>query len=156
MHVIDAAYNVVHDYPGGAESLGPRIGKVPTTLSHEVARTGTAKLGLETAVAVSVMSGDKRILDAFARACGCMVLPLPEVVSEGGSNVLARLGDMLREQSHVVREVSESVADDEMKGTERDRIHREVGELVATATKLLAAVDLMHEQSQARRQGGAA
>ncbi len=60
------------------------MGKAATTLAHEVNRTGTAKLGLETAVAISVMSQDLRILDAFAAQCGRMTLPLPEVLQEGG------------------------------------------------------------------------
>lgn len=156
MNVLDAAYNVVNDYEGGAASLGPRIGKAGTTLSHEVTSTGTAKLGLETAVKITVLSKDFRILEAFAAQCGRMTFPLPDVLAEGGDNVLARLGDVLREQSHVVREVSESVADGRITGTERDRIRREVGQLIATATQLQAEVDKAYEASVARLTGGAA
>lgn len=140
MHVIDAAYNLVESYPGGAASLGPRVGKAGGTLSHEVTRTGTAKLGLETAVAMTVLSGDYRILEAFAAQCGRMTLPLPEVLQEGGNNVLARLGDMLREQSDVVREVTMAVSDDKIKPNERKRIVKEVGELIASGAALIAAL----------------
>lgn len=140
MNVIDAAYNVVHDYPGGADSLGPRVGKSGTTLSHEVSRTGTAKLGLETAVAVTALSRDHRILEAFAAQCGRFTLPLPEALQEGGDCVLSRLGDLLREQSHVVREVTMASADGVYTPNERKKIATEVGQLIATATQLLAAV----------------
>lgn len=140
MNVIDAAYNVVHDYPGGADSLGPRVGKSGTTLSHEVNRTGTAKFGLETAEKVTVMSKDYRILETFAANCGRFTLPLPEVLQEGGDSVLARLGDLLREQSHVVREVTMASADGVYTPNERKKIATEVGQLIATATQLLAAV----------------
>lgn len=156
MNVLDAAYNVVNDYEGGAASLGPRIGKAGTTLSHEVTGTGTAKLGLETAVKITVLSKDYRILEAYAAECGRMVFPLPDVLAEGGDHVLARLGDVLREQSHVVREVSESVKDGRITGTERDRIRREVGQLIATATQLQAEVDRAYEASVAQIAGGAA
>ncbi len=64
--------------------------------------------------------------------------------------MLARLGDMLREQSHVVREVTESLADGYISANEQARIRLEAGELIATATHLLKAVDQM------RRQGAAA
>ena len=100
MNVIDAAYGVVHDYPGGSDSLAPRLGKASVTLSHEVARVGTAKLGLDTAVKVSVLTGDFRILDAFALQCGRMVLPLPCADGDHGGGgdggcVMARLGELL-------------------------------------------------------------
>lgn len=156
MNVLDAAYNVVNDYEGGAASLGPRIGKAGTTLSHEVTSTGTAKLGLETAVKLTVLSKDYRILEAFAAQCGRGTFQLPSVLAEGGDNVLARLGDVLREQSHVVREVSESLEDGQITENERDSIRREVGQLIATATQLQAEVDRAYEVSAARRQGGAA
>lgn len=152
MNVMDAAYNLVAAYPGGAASLAPRVGKAATTLAHEVNRTGTAKLGVETAVAISVLSQDMRILEAFAAQCGRMTLPLPEVLQEGDSTVLARLGDMLREQSHVVREVTESLADGHISGNEHARIRREVGELISTATQMLKAVE--HMRSQGAAAGG--
>ncbi len=148
MQVIDAAYNLVESYPGGAASLGPRVGKAGNTLSHEVTRTGTAKLGLETAVAISVLSGDMRILEAFAAQCGRMTLPLPEVLQEGGSTVLARLGDVLREQSHVVREVTEAASDGEITPNERKRIAREAGELMAALGALLAQVRIESGDAQ--------
>ncbi|RYF02356.1 MAG: hypothetical protein EOO32_00090 [Comamonadaceae bacterium] len=154
MNVTDAAYNVVHDYPGGADSLGPRVSKAGTTLSHEVSRTGTAKLGLETAVAITVLSGDQRILDAFAAQCGRFTLPLPEVLQEGGDNVLARLGDMLREQSDVVHAVTKASADGVYTPNERKQIGYEVGQLIATATALMRALDAPH--LPAEQQGGAA
>ena len=158
MQVIDAAYNLVESYPGGATSLGPRIGKAGNTLSHEVTRTGNAKLGLETAVAISVMSGDMRILEAFAAQCGRMTLPLPSVLKEGGDSVMARQGDVLREVSHLVREVSDAITDSEISGNERDSILREGGELMSTLTLLLAEVDKRHKEGIAAKAalGGAA
>lgn len=124
MNVIDAAYNVVRDYPGGADSLGPRAGKAGVTLSHEVTRTGTAKLGLETAVDITLLSRDYRILEAYAAACGRYTLPLPEVLQGGGATVLARLGDMLREQSDVVREVTSAAGDGDYSPNERNASSR--------------------------------
>lgn len=142
MNVMDAAYNVVHQYEGGADSLAVRLpNKSGTTLSHEVNRTGTAKLGLETAVAVTVLSKDYRILEAFAAQCGRYTLPMPHVLQAGGDDVLARLGDMLREQSDVVREVTSAAVDGKYKPNERKRIVKEVGELVAAGSALLAALE---------------
>lgn len=49
-NITDAAYRLAKAYPGGALSLSPRLGKSGTTLSQELTRHGTSKLGLETAV----------------------------------------------------------------------------------------------------------
>lgn len=141
MNVIDAAYNVVHEYKGGAESLAPRLsGKSATTLSHEVAKVGTAKFGLETAVAVTMLTGDMRILEAFAVQCGRMTLPLPELLTSMGDDCLGRLGDVLRESGQLVAEVSGGLGDGVITDNEADRIERECGHLIATASALMAAV----------------
>lgn len=58
MNPLDAAYNLVRDYPGGASSLAPRLDKNPSVLSHEVTATGSAKLGLLTAIKITELSGD--------------------------------------------------------------------------------------------------
>lgn len=148
MHILDAAYHVIHDYPGGADSLAPRVGKTGTTLSHEAKRTGQAKLGLDTAVKVSVLTGDLRILEAFAMACDCMVVPLPKVAMTGDSPVMAGLAGMLKEQAHVVSAVSESLEDNEISDNERGKIYREASELMAMTRKLLGAVDAKHAEGK--------
>ncbi len=139
MNVIDAAYNVVHDYPGGAESLGPRVEKNPTTLSHEVAEVGTAKLGLKTAVKLTAFTKDYRILEAFAAQCGRMVLPMPEVLAGETDDCLKSLGEVLRESGELVREITGSLADGTINDNEYDRIAKECGHLVSGVTNLLAA-----------------
>lgn len=156
MNEIDAAYNVVHDYPGGSESLAPRVGKNSTTLSHEVALVGTAKLGLQTAVKLSVASGDLRILQAFAAQCGQMLLPLPGALSLSGNDCIKRLGDVLRDSGAVVRETVADLEDGQVSFNERRRIGNECALLMRSISALVAAVDAMYLEGQASRAGGAA
>lgn len=153
MNVLDAAYNVVNDYEGGAASLGPRIGKAGTTLSHEVTSTGTAKLGLETAVKITVLSKDYRILEAFAAQCGRMTLPLPELLRASGDNILQRQGEFLQEVSDVVRELGATLSDGAVTRNERDRFRREVGELIASAQGVLHEVERRYEEGERLRAG---
>lgn len=147
MNPLDASYRVVHEYPGGAESLAPRIGKSPTTLSHEVTRTGHAKLGLETAVDITVLSGDLRILRAFATTCGQMLLPLP-LASMTHLECIKRLGVVLATSGCVVRETTEGMADGVITSNERERIQRACADLVSGTSALMAAVDALHAAGQ--------
>lgn len=144
MNVIDAAYHVVHDYPGGAESLGPRIGKSPTTLSHEVAKVGSAKFGLETAVKVTQLTQDMRILEAFALRCNHMTLPLPELASPDNETCIAELGTILSEVGELVRDTTDSLRDGVISDNEMNRIDRECGMLVASIGHFLTVVRQKH------------
>lgn len=150
MNILDAAYHVVHDYPGGAESLGPRIGKSPTTLSHEVAKVGAAKFGLETAIKVTTMSKDMRILDAFAMHCGYMTLPLPELANPDNETCISELGIILSEVGELVRDTTKSLRDGVISGNEMSRIDRECGVLVASIGHFLTVVRQKHAADKAK------
>lgn len=147
MNPLDAAYGLVRDYPGGAESLAPRLGKSPTTLCHEVSRTGHAKLGLETAVDMTVLSGDMRILRAFATRCGQMLLPL-DAAPMTQLGCIKRLGVVLATAGCVVRETTESMDDGVISSNDRERIRQACAELVSGTSALMAAVDALHAAGQ--------
>lgn len=132
MNILDAAFNVVHDSPGGAESLAPRIGKNATTLNHELKRTGTAKLGLDTAEKITLVTDDLRILQAFATNCGQMLLPLPSIDVQPGDDCMAKLGDAVREFGELCQEVAQDLSDGTISDNEMRRIDRASGELIAS------------------------
>lgn len=78
MNVDDATHAVVHDYPGGSESLGTRVGIGAAVLRSKVnPLTSTHHLHLKEAVRITVLTGDIRILQAFAQECGHIVLAAP-------------------------------------------------------------------------------
>lgn len=145
MDVLTAAQNVAEDYRGGARQLAQDIDRNPTTFSHEVSETGSAKLGLKTAVKMSLRAKDFRILYAFAAECGHMCVPLPESLSVEGDMTMQRLGLVAKEFADVVQEVSGSVADDKVSANELARIERQWGELVAAGQQLLAHIRAKHE-----------
>lgn len=133
MSVLDAAYNVVHDHPGGASALAPRLGKRSDVLSHEVKAYGSAKLGLVDAVKVTELTGDLRILHAFAVQCGQVCVPLPDGLSAvvDGQQVLVALGKASHEFAQLCAEVCAGLADGTISDNELARIDRESGQLVA-------------------------
>lgn len=79
----DAAYNTVHDYPGGAEALAPRMGKSAKVLDSKVSRNvSTHHLTLHEAVQIMGLTGDHRMLRAICRHLGYLD-PIRAVVYEG-------------------------------------------------------------------------
>jgi hypothetical protein len=136
MHLRDVAFNVVHDSPGGAVSLAPRLGKSHTTLAHELNGTGTAKLGLMDAEKITLLLGDMRILQAFAANCGQMLVPLPDAVVLQGDDCMLRLAESVKEFSDVCREVGTDLMDGSINDNELARIDRECGELIASVHAL--------------------
>ncbi|HEY5582568.1 MAG TPA: phage regulatory CII family protein, partial [Rhodoferax sp.] len=125
MNLLDAAYNTVHDYPGGAQSLAPRLGKSGTYLSAEVAATGTAKLGLLDAEKITQLTGDLRILEAFATNCGQMLVPLPQELELTADDCMLRLALSTKEYAAFCIEVASDLADGKINDNELGRITKE-------------------------------
>lgn len=77
MNVQDAAYATVHGYPGGSESLAPRLGMSPAVLRGKVNPNNDRNiLSLAEADAMMGVSGDHRILHALAAEHGYTLQPV--------------------------------------------------------------------------------
>ena len=145
--VLDAAFNLIHDYPGGANALAPRIGKNATSLCHEARGQGTAKLGLSDALKMSVLTGDARILNAFAGELGYAVIPLsPVAAGEGG---IERLAQLAAEFAGVVQTTAKALADGRVTATELRNVEREWSELVAVGQQMVAHMATLHQIGRA-------
>lgn len=71
MNILDAAHATVRNYPGGSESLGPRIGMSPAVLRNKVNPNNTTHhLTLAEADAIMGVSDDHRMLHALAAEHG--------------------------------------------------------------------------------------
>lgn len=146
MSVMDAAYNVGADYKdGGAAGLARRCGENPNHFSASLSQTGTAKLGLQTAVKMTVLSGDLRILQAYADACGQMVVPLPEALDIGTDDCIQRLGDAAAEFGKVAAETCSALADGKVSANELARFRRLRGSLANALIQLDVALAAKHE-----------
>ena len=140
MNLLDAAYALVHEYPGGSESLAPRVGKNATTLSHEVLGTGAAKLGLLTAETMTIFSGDLRILQEFAANCEQMVVPLPKLDPGQSDDCMLRLAATAHEFGKLCTEVAGDLVDGQISDNELARIDRECGRLIASVHSMRKAL----------------
>lgn len=149
MDVLTAAFNVGHDFKGGASGLAELIGKNGSTFNAELAQVGNAKLGLHTAVKMTLRSGDYRILDAFNLACGRQSFPLPEMLELESKDCLEALAKASREFSELCTEVLQSLTNDgKINDNERERIHLEGGHALRTIGSLMASVDANHAASK--------
>lgn len=71
MNVTDAAYDTVHQYPGGSEALAPRLGMSAAILRGKVnPNTDRNLLSLQEADALMARTGDFRILHALCAQHG--------------------------------------------------------------------------------------
>src|SRR5690606_27107847 len=79
MNSIDAAYATVHDYPGGSESLGPRVGISPAVLRNKVnPNNETHHLTFAEARRVAAITDDFRMLQAWAHEAGFLLVKAPD------------------------------------------------------------------------------
>ena len=125
MNTIDAAHAVVHDYPGGSESLGPRVGISPAVLRNKVnPHNTTHHLSLAEASRLTAITGDVRILQAWAHEAGYLLVKAPDsCVIESDMTVLEHMASLLMAQGRFAQEIHTALADggltnDEMKSIE--------------------------------------
>lgn len=81
MNITDAAYNTIHDYPGGASAIAPRLGiKSPAVLNSKVnPNTDTHHLTLAEASKIMAITGDFRILQSLNAEHGKVSIDLPVI-----------------------------------------------------------------------------
>lgn len=149
MNIIDAATATVDDYPGGARSLAPRIPKGESTLCHEVADSHGAKLGIRTAARIVKLTGDTRVMHAFAEECGFvgMFVRMESVPMDGAS--MQRMADVVRESADAVSSFVRSLdGDGAVTRNERDEIMRELGEAHAALQRLGECAEALYQAGQ--------
>jgi hypothetical protein len=154
MQLLDAAYHTVHDYPGGAPSLAPRMGKSPHSLNHEVTGSGSAKLGLADAAKLCMLTGDYRVLHAFAESCGHLCVPLPDLEQQVSGDVLMHLAASSTEFADLCSEVCRSVGDGRISDNELESIERERTELLAQLARLGEAIRILNQAGKPSHERG--
>ena len=112
MNITDAAYAVAHDYPGGTESLAPRLGMSGAVLRNKVNPNNTTHhLTLAEAMRMSEITGDRRIAEALARHLGlvCMEIPAAENCADG--EVVEMMAESMKTFGDVGLEINRTFED---------------------------------------------
>lgn len=139
----DAIHHVVHDFPGGAEALAPRIGRGAQVLRNKVTLEGVAGVRrsheptLADVAAITRITGDLRVLDALAAEVGAVVLRLPVIDSLGDAALLDMVLAVNDEYGQACAALRDGLADGEIDRQEFARIERETLEVVRGQLELL-------------------
>lgn len=146
MNVNDAAHRTVHAYPGGSESLAPRIGTTAAVLNSKVnPATKTHRLALEEADELMGLTGDFQILQALAARHGFGLVRLdldggsvdPQSIATGILAVNACGGEL-------ARVIHDAIAD----GVISEREMRDISALgAANQRALISLISLLRDRA---------
>ena len=137
--VADAAYNTVHNYPGGVRALAARMGMSSNTLTHKVnPNTTSHHLTLREAIAVQDLTGNYSILHAMSEALGhTSTLATPDQAGGDPIETMMRLqmefADLVRGLADAVREGEGAVTSNQMR-----RVDHHAQETIAAVGHALA------------------
>lgn len=146
MNVADAAYAVVHEYPGGSEALAPRIGMSAAVLRNKVnTHCSTHKLTLAEADRITGVSGDLRIAHALASTHGCVMVPLGDGDGACDMAVLEAMAALWCRNGALGTAVHSALADGELTGVELGRIRDAA---YALQSKVIGLINRLESMSQ--------
>ena len=142
----DALRQMAKNYPGGYESLAPRLGKTKEVLRKELSGDPQFKLGLETSLLISELCVDaatphcQDFVNAVSADHGGFVR-LPVIEMSAVACVHRSISSVTTELSHVVTATLESEADGVISDNDLVRIQKEAAEALAAIQQLIQSVE---------------
>lgn len=144
MNTQDAAYHAVHDYTGGSESLAPRIGMSAAVLRNKVnPNNETHHLTFAEAQRIVAMTGDARMLRAWAHQEGFLLVKAPRARGESDMSVLEGVVETGIAHGHFMQSIYAALADGKVDNSEvRDirQAERTLQTAAATVTMRMAGM----------------
>jgi hypothetical protein len=144
MNITTAADLTVHEYPGGSPALGAVIGMSAAVLRNKVNPNNTTNhLSVVEAARIVRLTGDVRILAAFAHGCGYLLVKAPESCGESDMSVLEQVAALMVAHGTFGQEVYQALADGGVDQEEVERVAaagRVVMEAVAGVARRLSGM----------------
>lgn len=120
-----AAYDTVHEYPGGAPRLAQFLGVRPGTLNNKVdPGCETHHLSVDEALALMLISGDYRILEALSRSTNHLCIRLEHLASVSDLDLLTAYTQLHERLGKVAGAIREAFADGRFERAEYQDIRR--------------------------------
>lgn len=149
MNPQDALRQMAKAYPGGYESLAPRVGKTAEVLRKELSGDPKFKLGLATSLLISELCIEAKcahsmdFVNAVAADSGGFVrLPVVEMVVP--ACVHRSISSVTSELSHVVTATLDGDADGHISDNDMAHIQKEIADARAALQQLEQAVEAKH------------
>ncbi|MBN3848170.1 hypothetical protein G3N58_15215 [Paraburkholderia sp. Ac-20342] len=147
MNILDTAHAVAHDYPGGCESLAPRIGMSAAVLRSKVnPNTDTHQLTLVNAVRVTEVANDDRILEAWARERGYLLHKVPGVEHCSDEAIVELMAQTWETNGDIGKEVNRTFADGRVQQHEVVRVKDRVWAHMRKLFGLVGRIEGMAER----------
>lgn len=147
VNTADAAYAVAHDYPGGTESLAPRLPMSAALLRNKVnPNQDINHLTLREAVRMTDVANDDRILEAWARERGKMLIDIPAPENCADADVIELMAQTWETNGDIGREVNAIFADGRVDQAEVLRLKDRVWKHVRTVFGLAGRIAGMAEK----------
>lgn len=146
MNVKDAIYQSVHDYPGGAEALAPRMGLRPNTLRHMADPNKQSHGWSLRRFTFLLTHAGTAPLAALCQEHGGIFVPLGEFADAPHSKLLKTMHHLAKEFGDVPRVIEQALKrDGQISDNELKKIERELAEMVGAGASLLAVVRQIHD-----------
>lgn len=145
MNTKDAAYHTVHDYAGGSESLGPRVGISAAVLRNKVnPNNETHHLTYDEAQRIAELTGDFRMLRAWAHQAGFLLIKAPQG-AESDMSVLEGVVEVGVAHGRYMQTIHNALADGKVDQTEIGVIRTAERELQTSAAMVTHRMEGMAE-----------
>ena len=154
MNILDSVRRMCRTYPGGVDAVAPRLDKSPSTLEKELRGAPGFKLGAVDAAEISAMCMELGTEDARAYATalaaqmGCLLVPLPPMLTVQGVECMKALAETSRESAELIAETCASLSDGVVSDNELQRIDRAIAELVGAAQALRGGMAALNESGK--------
>lgn len=146
MSPLDAFHSTVHDFPGGCESLAPRMGMSAQVLRNKANPNSTTnKPTLDDADRLMGIAGDHRIMHALAQNHGYVCTKIDEQPASDMA-VLESVTDIWQHLGALGSEVHKAMADGRIEQHEVKAIEAAAFTMFRPVMQLLARVNGMAEK----------
>jgi len=137
MKVEDAIYHAVHDHPGGAAALAPRMGNLSASTLYSMANPRETAHGWSLARFRQLLAftGDLRPLHALCDESGGVFLAVPSC-DQTAESALSMTAELAAEFGDVARSAADALRDGRVSQAQLARIDSHILELITSAAKL--------------------
>lgn len=143
----DAAYRVVHDYPGGAVKLASQLAMNAGTLSNKV-NPGCEghHLSVREALAIQHATRDFRIIQAEAQLLDGIFLHFGHIPRVSDTELLTAYARWHEDIGETAKAIAEALADGKISRTEINRVRKEFQDDIARGFEFLERLEAVCDE----------